>query len=166
MPAAASSSASRVESAEPSAIPAPVVMVPAPVAVTPRAPEPVTTRLAAPMTGPPDTIRVTTRGSTPVFTPKAPPPPGFEPPVPMAQSMPMWSSRRRGNSSGVLEVTIDATGAVSTVALQRPIDPSFDKALLKAARGWKFKPALVQRHARAVSEGHRDSHPTRSIDPA
>ena len=100
---------------------------------------------ASPLTGPPDTIRVTARGSSPVFTPKDPPPPGLEPPFPISQTMPNWSARgaaARQTYLGIVEVVIDEQGNVTSVALRRSILPSFDQALLKAARTWKYKPAL------------------------
>jgi TonB family protein len=99
-----------------------------------------------PLTGPPDLIRVTSKGSIPVITPKEPPPPGLEPPLAASQSIPQWTPRRSAapqDYHGLLEVTIDEQGNVTTVALQQPMQPAFDKALLKAARSWKFKPALL-----------------------
>ena len=114
----------------------------------PEVPAPAAAAIAAPsrpLTGPPDTIRVTTRGATPLFTPKDPPPPGLQPPLAIAQTIPQWSVRgkaARENYRGVLEIVIDDTGAVTSVALQQPMQPAFDAALLKAARSWKFQPAL------------------------
>jgi TonB family protein len=43
---------------------------------------------------------------------------------------------------GIVELTIDEQGNVTTVALQQPMQPAFDQALIKAARTWKYKPAL------------------------
>lgn len=99
-----------------------------------------------PLSGSPDKIRVSSKGSTRLITPKEPPPPGLEPPLAISQAIPPWS--RRGAAAqqtynGAIEVTIDAQGNVTTVALQQPTDPAFDKALLKAARTWKYKPATL-----------------------
>src|SRR5262249_5214345 len=83
---------------------------------------------------------------SPVFTPKAPPPPGVEPPLPIAQFFPEWSQRRNAAPQTlrtIVQVTIDEKGNVTTVALQRSVKLSFDEALLKAARKWKYKPALL-----------------------
>jgi TonB family protein len=101
---------------------------------------------AGPLTGPPDKIRVSSRGSSPLFTAKEPPPPGLEPPLAISQTIPPWP--RRGGAAqqtlnGVIEVAIDEQGNVTTVALQQPTLPAFDKALLKAARTWKYKPGLL-----------------------
>jgi TonB family protein len=103
-------------------------------------------KLPEPLTGPPDTIRITSRGASPVFTPKAPPPPGLEPPLPIAQPFPEWSPRRSAAPQtyrGILELRIDEQGNVTTVALHQSLQPAFDQALLKAARTWKYKPALL-----------------------
>lgn len=99
-----------------------------------------------PLTGPPDKIRVSSRGSSPLFTPKELPPAGFEPPIAISQAIPSWS--RRGSASqqtstGIVAITIDEQGNVTTAAIQQPIQPAFDQALLKAARSWKYKPALL-----------------------
>jgi TonB family protein len=96
-----------------------------------------------PLTGPPDLIRVTSRGAIPVFTPKEPPPPGLEPPLAVSQSIPQWTAKRSSEYHGVLEVSINEQGDVTTVALRQSMLPAFDQALLKAARSWKFKPALL-----------------------
>jgi len=101
---------------------------------------------SAPLTGPPDRILVSSKGSGPFFTPKAPPPPGLEPPFAINQPIPQWSPR--GSSArqafhGTLEVTIDVQGSVTTVVLRQPMLPAFDAALIKAARTWTYKPALL-----------------------
>jgi TonB family protein len=98
------------------------------------------------LTGAPDRIRVTSKGASLVITPKDPPPPGLEPPVAIAQPFPEWSPRRTAAPQtyrGILEVTIDEQGTVTNVALQQAMQPAFDQALLKAARKWKYKPALL-----------------------
>jgi hypothetical protein len=42
---------------------------------------------------------------------------------------------------GVLEVLIDQTGSVETATMRTPIDPRYDRQVLAAAKGWKYKPA-------------------------
>ena len=101
---------------------------------------------SGPLTGPRDIIRLTSRGATPVITPKQPPPPGVEPPAPLSEPIPQFSPRRSPAPQdyyAVIEVTIDEQGTVTTVALQQRVQPAFDEALIKAARSWKFKPALL-----------------------
>jgi TonB family protein len=95
------------------------------------------------LTGPPDLIRITSRGAVPVITPKEPPPAGLEPPLAISQSIPQWTAKRSGELHSVLEVSINEQGNVTTVALQQPMQPAFDQALLKAAGSWKYKPALL-----------------------
>ena len=101
---------------------------------------------ARPLTGPPDKIRVSRRGATPLFTAKDPPPPGLEPPLVISQTIPQWSWRGRAaeqSHTGRVEITIDEEGKVTAAAIQQPIQPAFDQALLKASRTWKYKPALL-----------------------
>jgi TonB family protein len=123
--------------------------VPAEPLPPPPPPAPIATatpKISAPLTGPPDTIRVTTRGASPVFTPKAPPPPGLEPPLPIAQPFPEWSPHRNAAPQtyrSILELSIDEQGNVTAVVLRQSLQPAFDQALLKAARTWKYKPALL-----------------------
>ena len=133
----------------PPAPPAPPPVEPPPAALEPPAPPTPTVPLTRPpdriMTGPRDRIAVTSRGASLVVLPKDPPPPGFEPPLPISQPIPQWS-RRTGvpqTYHGVIELTIDEQGNVTTVALQQAMQPAFDQALIKAARTWKYKPALL-----------------------
>jgi len=131
----------------PASAQAPSVPAGPPPAPSPSAPiAHATAKVSAPLTGPPDTIRITSRGASPVFTAKAPPPPGLEPPVPIAQPFPEWSPRRGAPPQtyrGILEVRIDEQGTVTAVALRQSLQPAFDQTLLKAARTWKYKPALL-----------------------
>jgi TonB family protein len=131
-PASAEAAPSPAEPPTPPTPPAPIANAPA--------------KASVPLTGPPDTVRITSRGASPMFTPKAPPPPGLEPPVAIAQSFPGWSSRRGAPPQtyrGILEVRIDEQGNVTMAALRQSLQPAFDQALLKAARTWKYKPALL-----------------------
>ena len=71
---------------------------------------------------------------------------GVTPPVTLSASLPPWApskiaDRQRG-FKGALEVTIDEAGDVEAVALRQSVHPAYDGDLLKAARSWKFKPAM------------------------
>jgi hypothetical protein len=69
------------------------------------------------------------------------------PPVPIEQRIPPWNVPaylRERTSLGRLEVLIDETGAVRQAALQRPIWPAFDAALIEAAKRWRYQPARRQ----------------------
>ena len=99
-----------------------------------------------PLTGPPDKIRVTPAGASLVFSPKPPPPLGVEMALAVSQPMPQWSRRwikSQQNYDSTLELTIDEQGNVTTAALQQPLHPMFDKALLKLAHTWKYTPARL-----------------------
>jgi TonB family protein len=99
-----------------------------------------------PLTGPPVKIRVTPYGARLVFSPKPPPPLGVEMPLAVSQPMPRWSRRwikTQQNYDSTLELTIDEQGNVTTAALQQPMHPMFDKALLKLAHTWKYTPARL-----------------------
>jgi protein TonB len=133
----------------PPAPPAPPPVEPPPPAPQPSAPAapavPVTRPPNRILTGPPDRFLVTSRGASLVITPKEPPPPGLEPPLAISQPFPQWS-RRTGvpqTYRGLVELTIDEQGNITTVALQQPMQPAFDQALIKALRTWKYKPALL-----------------------
>ena len=66
--------------------------------------------------------------------------------MPIAQPFPEWSPRRGAPPQtyrGILEVRIDEQGTVTAVALRQSLQPAFDQTLLKAARTWKYKPALL-----------------------
>jgi TonB family protein len=67
-------------------------------------------------------------------------------PVALTQEMPPWrppTNIRNGVTlSGLVRVIIDETGKVESATMLRAIHPSYDTALLRAARTWTFKPAL------------------------
>ena len=66
------------------------------------------------------------------------------PPVVLNQVIPPWTTRQitTGLFTGTLEVVVDERGAVENVTLVEPVWPPYDAALLHAARGWRYEPAL------------------------
>ena len=66
------------------------------------------------------------------------------PPVPVKQTVPQWVCRRDhptlANRRRV-EVTIDESGDVLNAILRKPLHPSYDPQLIKAALAWKYEPA-------------------------
>jgi TonB family protein len=66
-------------------------------------------------------------------------------PVALTQEMPPWrppTNIRNGVMlSGLVRVIIDETGKVEKATMLKPIHPSYDAALLRAARSWTFRPA-------------------------
>ena len=67
------------------------------------------------------------------------------PPVIVEQQVPTWrfgSNLPDRTFRGRLELVIDETGAVETVTLATPIWPSYDAALVQAAKKWRYQPAV------------------------
>jgi TonB family protein len=71
---------------------------------------------------------------------------GFTPPVVISQPIPRWSPPndvdRRSAFKGLIEVTIDENGNVTSATLQQSVHPLYDEKLVAMARTWKYKPAL------------------------
>jgi TonB family protein len=67
-------------------------------------------------------------------------------PAALVQEMPVWRSPGGlppgAVLSGLVRLVIDENGSVEGVTLLRGIHPSYDAALVRAAREWKFRPAL------------------------
>jgi TonB family protein len=70
---------------------------------------------------------------------------GFTPPVVISQPIPRWTPPndvdRRSAFKGLIEVTIDENGSVTSAAIQQSVHPLYDEKLLAMARTWKYKPA-------------------------
>ena len=71
---------------------------------------------------------------------------GFTPPVVISQPIPRWTppndADRRSAFKGLIEVTIDENGSVTSARIQQSVHPVYDEKLLAMARTWKYKPAL------------------------
>lgn len=67
------------------------------------------------------------------------------PPVEVSRTMPRWvpttAAMAATTYSGRIEVVIDDTGAVTEVAIIKPIAPPYDQALKGLARTWRYRPA-------------------------
>jgi TonB family protein len=70
---------------------------------------------------------------------------GFTPPIVISQPLPPWTPPntidRRTLFKGLVEVTIDENGNVTSATLQQSVHPLYDEKLLAMARTWKYKPA-------------------------
>jgi TonB family protein len=70
---------------------------------------------------------------------------GFTPPIVISQPLPPWAPPnpvdRRTLFKGLIEVTIDENGSVTSATLQQSVHPLYDEKLLAMARTWKYKPA-------------------------
>ena len=64
----------------------------------------------------------------------------------ISQPIPRWTPPndmdRRSGFKGLIEVTIDANGNVTSATLQQSVHPLYDEKLLAMARTWKYKPAM------------------------
>ncbi len=60
--------------------------------------------------------------------------------------LPPWLPRtdalRRATLTGLLEIVVDASGAVESAVLVRPLSPQYDPSLIAAAKSWRFRPAI------------------------
>jgi hypothetical protein len=65
------------------------------------------------------------------------------PAVPIRQSFPRFSGRLTAAASGIIDLIIDATGAVEKATLRVPVDPRYDNQLMNAVERWQYKPATV-----------------------
>jgi hypothetical protein len=100
-----------------------------------------------------------TPAPTPTPAPIVPPPPAPEPvvsrgpytkeaadvvqPVALKQDLPPYPGRVATARSGVLDVLIDATGAVESAELIGPFDPAYTRIVLAAVKKWAFQPARL-----------------------
>lgn len=71
--------------------------------------------------------------------------PGVVPPVPIEQQAPAWSPSL-GLAPGraykaVVEITVDATGRVSSARIVESVNRAYDESLLAAVRRWRYRPA-------------------------
>jgi hypothetical protein len=65
-------------------------------------------------------------------------------PTPVKQSFPPFTGRLATGTTGIIDVLIDAMGAVERATLRVPIDPRYDAQLLSAAQRWQYRPATVE----------------------
>jgi TonB family protein len=64
-------------------------------------------------------------------------------PVTVRQNMPRFPGNLTTPAAGVIELVIDATGAVETVRLLESVHPQYDSLVLAAAKKWQYQPAHV-----------------------
>jgi TonB family protein len=70
--------------------------------------------------------------------------PDVIPPVAIEKSLPPWAppaGRAREEVRGRLVIVVDEKGSVSSASLPMPLSPAYDRSLIAAAQGWRFKPA-------------------------
>jgi TonB family protein len=66
------------------------------------------------------------------------------PPTVVRQSFPSFPGKVTMAAAGIMEVTIDATGAVESATMTVSVHPQYDRIALDAARRWQYQPATVE----------------------
>lgn len=98
--------------------------------VPPAAPEPPPASVSGPPQ--PEPPRIYTSSDTSVV-----------PPAIVRQALPSFPGSVFRPILGLIEVVIDEAGAVSTSTIRGSVNPSYDKQVLSAAQGWRYKPATL-----------------------
>jgi TonB family protein len=98
-------------------------------AAPPPEPEPAPAPAAAPG---PDPARIYTAAH-----------PNIVPPVVISQRVPAYPGRVTAHDSGILEIVIDATGAVESAAMRVSMNAAYDKHAVAAAKHWRYRPATL-----------------------
>ena len=69
----------------------------------------------------------------------------IQPPVPVQRDVPRWTppdaAARQTTHRGHVEIVVDETGAVESVALADSVHAKYDASLLEATRKWRYRPA-------------------------
>jgi TonB family protein len=66
------------------------------------------------------------------------------PPVPVRQVLPPVPPQIGAARPGVVEIVVDETGGVESATMRVSVNPYYDRLLLEAARGWKYRPATLK----------------------
>ncbi len=69
--------------------------------------------------------------------------PGVVPPTIVNQTLPPFRGITPIQRVGRIDVVIDETGAVESVAMNQSVTPAYDKIALAAARSWRYTPATL-----------------------
>jgi TonB family protein len=73
---------------------------------------------------------------------------GVSPPVALEQKMPTMTNEmqlitRAAKSRGMVDILIDENGRVLDASIRQSLNSTFDTMLVRAARNWKYRPAMV-----------------------
>jgi protein TonB len=131
------------------ALPDPAAASAAAVPETPAPPAPAVTPPASAAASRPATGNTTpprpTGGAAPAASRGAASAPAETRPFALSQDLPSWlppdTLSRRGTYSGAVLVHIGTDGRVQSAEIVRPVHPTYDTMLLRAARGWRYQPA-------------------------
>jgi hypothetical protein len=64
-------------------------------------------------------------------------------PVTVRQDLPQYPGRVLFDRAGVIEVVIDAMGAVESATMLESLEPLYNRLLLSAAKNWTYRPARL-----------------------
>jgi len=62
-------------------------------------------------------------------------------PVVVRQNIPAFNKPVTQRKTAVVELLVDERGAVSSAAMISPLDPTYDRLVVSAAKGWQYEPA-------------------------
>jgi hypothetical protein len=65
------------------------------------------------------------------------------PPIAIRQALPPHTRPRTETARGLLEVVIDERGVVESAVMRLPVDPSYDRTAVNAAKSWRYTPATL-----------------------
>jgi hypothetical protein len=65
------------------------------------------------------------------------------PPTVVRQTFPPFPGKVLAPGVGLLELVIDATGAIDSVTMTVPLHPQYDKMVVGAAKKWQYQPATL-----------------------
>jgi tetratricopeptide (TPR) repeat protein len=65
------------------------------------------------------------------------------PPIAIRQTLPPHTRPRSDAAKGLLEVVIDERGEVESAVMRLPVDPSYDRTAVNAAKSWRYTPATL-----------------------
>jgi TonB family protein len=69
--------------------------------------------------------------------------PKIVPPIVISQRVPPYPGRVTSTDTGVLEVVIDATGAVESATMRVSMSAAYDQHAINAAKHWRYRPARI-----------------------
>jgi tetratricopeptide (TPR) repeat protein len=65
------------------------------------------------------------------------------PPAAIRQEVPPYGGMLLRAMQGIVEVVVDENGGVVSAAIRAPMNTTYDRQVLAAAAGWRYKPALL-----------------------
>jgi len=112
--------------------PPPVPQVPSTAAVAdaPSVPRSAPVTVPVPAAASARTPAIHTKGEAGVIEPET-----------IRQALPPFAGRVTAVRSGVLEIVIDEMGSVESATMVEPVDPTYNRIILAAAKTWTYRPA-------------------------